>query len=226
MVSDASILTVLDRLRPAGLWLLWLSFILYAFWLAPPDQPDSLVLIQRLVRGDVAGINPLIVALFNLMGVWPAIYASILLIDGRGQRRPAWPFVLGSFGVGAFALLPYLALRQPNPQFVGAKGWGLTWWDSRLNGSLLALVTLGLLIYGLSQGNWAEFGEAWRTSRFIHVMSLDFCCLTVLFPLILRDDLRRRGLHQPWLWGGISLLPLVGPVLYLALRPPLPRPAD
>ncbi|MBF2097754.1 MAG: DUF2834 domain-containing protein [Gloeomargaritaceae cyanobacterium C42_A2020_066] len=226
MVSDTATLAVLDRLRPAGLWLLWLGFILYAFLLAPPDQPDTLGLIQRLVQGDVAGINPLIVALFNLMGVWPAIYASVLLIDGRGQRWPAWPFVLGSFAVGAFALLPYLALRQPNPQFVGAKGGWLTWWDSRLNGSLLALVTLGLLTYGFSQGNWADFVEAWRTSRFIHVMSLDFCCLTLLFPLILRDDLRRRSLHQPWLLGGISLLPLVGPVLYLALRPPLLRPAD
>ncbi|NJL87165.1 MAG: DUF2834 domain-containing protein, partial [Leptolyngbyaceae cyanobacterium SM1_1_3] len=99
--------------RQISFMLLWISFGLYAFLLAPPDQPDTFELIGRLSTGDWDGINPLVVALFNLMGVWPLVYGCVALIDGHEQKVPAWPFVVGSFGVGAFLLLPYLALRIP-----------------------------------------------------------------------------------------------------------------
>lgn len=119
-------------MKTALLWVLWLGFVGYAFLLAPPDQPETWDLIQRLIRFDVAGVNPLIVALFNLMGVWPGIYAAVLLTDGRGQKIPAWPFVAGAFALGAFALLPYLALRRPFPEWRGSVSWGLRLWNSRL----------------------------------------------------------------------------------------------
>jgi hypothetical protein len=52
-------------------------------------------------------------------------------------------------------------------------------------------------------------------------MSLDFCLLCLLFPLLLPDDLARRGLNdRRWFWS-ISLVPLIGPAIYLAMRPPL-----
>ena len=54
----------------------------------------------------------MVVVLFNLMGLWPVVYASLALSDGRDQAVSAWPFVVGSFGLGAFALMPYLALRE------------------------------------------------------------------------------------------------------------------
>jgi len=104
-----------------GFWLLWLGFITYAFIFAPPDRVDTITLITNLSTGKLEGINPLIVALFNIMGIWPMIYSCVLFSDGRGQKIPAWVFALLSFAVGAFALLPYLALRQPNPHFYGKK---------------------------------------------------------------------------------------------------------
>ncbi|MBW4486651.1 MAG: hypothetical protein KME12_02555 [Trichocoleus desertorum ATA4-8-CV12] len=76
--------------RKLGLWLLWGGAIAYAFLLAPPNQPDTLNLIQKLSTGDWNGINPLIIALFNIMGIWPMIYSCLLLIDGRMQKIPAW----------------------------------------------------------------------------------------------------------------------------------------
>lgn len=91
------------------------------FRIRAPDQPNTLELITNLSTGKWAGINPLIVSLFNLMGVFPLIYSCLLFIDGRGQKIPAWIFATISMGVGAFALLPYLALRQPNPTFPGQK---------------------------------------------------------------------------------------------------------
>ncbi|MFN7566761.1 MAG: DUF2834 domain-containing protein [Microcystis sp.] len=203
------------------LGLLWLGFGLYAFLLAPPDQPDTMNLIIDLSTGKWQNINPLIIALFNLMGVWPLIYTSLLIIDGRDQKIIAWPFAFASFAVGAFAILPYLTLRQPNSNFTGKKNLVIKLLDSPLLG-VIALITAAILIaYGLINGNWSDFWYQWQTSRFIHVMSLDFCLLTLLCPILLQDDLTRRGLKNPFLLPVISLLPLIGPAIYLIIRPRL-----
>lgn len=209
--------------RKVGFWLLWIGFVTYAFFLAPPDRPDTLELIKHLSTGQIAGINPLIVALFNLMGVLPVIYSCVLFIDGRMQKIPAWLFATASFAVGAFAIVPYLALREPNASFIGKKTWLLKILDSRWLGLVLAIATLCLLFYGVSQGNWSDFVQQWRSSRFIHVMSLDFCLLSLLFPALLRDDMERRGLTGDRLFWVVALLPLLGAIGYLVLRPSLPE---
>ncbi len=208
--------------RKLGFWLLWVSLVTYAFFLAPPNQPNTVELITNLSTGKWQGINPLIVALFNIMGIWPLIYSCLVFIDGKEQKIPAWPFAAGSFGVGAFALLPYLALRQPNQDFTGSKSMFLKVLNSRWLAMALSLGTLGLLSFGLLKGDWGDFIEQWQTSRFIHVMSLDFCLLCLLFPALLGDDMARRGLKNSPLFWVVTLVPLVGPLLYLCVRPPLP----
>ncbi|WP_421656498.1 DUF2834 domain-containing protein [Leptothermofonsia sp. ETS-13] len=207
--------------RRLGFGLLWLGFVIYAFFLSPPQQPDTFALIKHLSTGQIAGINPLVVLIFNLLGVFPVIYSCLLFFDGQGQRIRAWPFAIASFGVGAFALLPYLAFRQPNPSFSGQKNWFLKLLDSRGLGILLALGTFGLVVYGVTQGNWVDFLEQWRTSRFVNVMSLDFCLLCLLFPALLGDDMARRGLKNSWIFWVVSLVPLLGAAFYLVLRPRL-----
>ncbi len=208
--------------RKLGFALLWLSVGIYAFFLAPPNQPDTFELIKNLSTGNWDGINPLIISLFNIMGIWPMIYGCLMFIDGRDQKIPAWLFAVGSFGVGAFALLPYLALREANQKFTGSKNIFLKIQDSRWLGAALTIGTLVLLSFGLLKGDWADFIQQWQTSRFIHVMSLDFCLLCLLFPALLGDDMARRGLKNPALFWAVALVPLVGPLLYLCSRPPLP----
>ncbi|BCX13359.1 MAG: hypothetical protein KatS3mg067_2297 [Thermosynechococcus sp.] len=199
---------------------LWVGLIVYSFGFAPPDQPQTLTLIQRLATGDWQGINPLIVSLFNLMGVWPLIYTALLVVDGQGQRFPAWPFAAFSFAVGAFALLPYLILRQPAPLFTGARNRGVRLWESRITGIGIFLLAVIFLSYGLLAGDWRDFWQQWHSSRFIHVMTLDFCLLSLLLPVLLVDDWQRRGLEKsPWRWW--SLVPFVGVLGYFLLRPPL-----
>jgi len=209
--------------RKIAFWSLWVGFIAYAFLLAPPDQPNTLELIKDLSTGKWQGINPLVVSLFNIMGVWPVIYSCLLFIDGRAQKTPAWPFATAAFGVGAFALLPYLALREPNREFPGKKNWFLKLLDSRLTGVALAIGALLLVTYGLRNGDWGNFIQQWQTSRFIHVMSLDFCLLCFLFPALLGDDMARRGLKNPQLFWLTVLIPFFGPLIYLCVRPPLPE---
>ncbi|XGV95358.1 MAG: DUF2834 domain-containing protein [Leptolyngbya sp. BL-A-14] len=207
--------------RKIGFWLVWIAFVTYAFLLAPPDRPDTLELIKNLSTGQIAGINPLIVALFNIMGVMPMLYSCVLFIDGRMQKIPAWLFATASFAVGAFAIVPYLALREPNGSFAGKKNWLLKLLDSRWLALGLAIAAFGLLFYGISQGNWSDFVQQWQSSRFIHVMSLDFCLLSLLFPALVRDDMTRRGITDDRHFWAVALLPLFGAVGYLVLRPPL-----
>lgn len=207
--------------RKIAFWLLWVGFIAYAFLLAPPNQPSTPELIKNLSTGQWEGINPLVVSLFNIMGVWPMIYSCLLFIDGT-QKIPAWPFAAFSFGVGAFALLPYLALREPSTEFLQGKNAFLKLLDSRLTGVALTIGTVILVGYGLLNGDWGNFIQQWQTSRFIHVMSWDFCLLCLLFPALLGDDMARRGLKNPQLFWLTALVPLFGPLIYLCVRPPLP----
>lgn len=202
---------------------LWLGFVTYAVALSPPSTPDTLEVIRQLSTGQWADINPMVVVLFNLMGLWPILYASLALTDGRDQSLPAWPFVVGAFGFGAFALMPYLALRKSTRAlpYQPAETTLLKVNNHPLVGVGVAIATLLLIGYGLTQAAWIEtwqdFLAQFSTSQFIHVMSLDFCMLTLLTPSLLWDDMARRGL--PAIWRSVSLFPLLGPALYLALRP-------
>lgn len=212
-------------MKKIALGLLWLGFILYAFLFAPPDRPDTLDLIVNLSTGKWKGINPAIVALFNMMGILPIAYAAFILIDGRGQKIPAYPFAIASFALGAFALIPYLALRQDNTRFYGKKSFLLEILDSRWLGVLLALGANILIASAIVSGDWHDFIDQWQTHRFIHVMSLDFCLLSLLFPALLGDDMAKRELKNPLIFWGVSLIPLLGTLLYLSLRPSLPNEA-
>ena len=204
---------------------LWLGFSLYAFTLAPPFQPETFDLIGRLSSGQWEGLNPAIVALFNLLGVWPMIYACLALIDGTTQRIAAWPFVLVSFAVGAFAILPYLALREShstiNAPNDAPKSYLLKLVDSVWTGRAIALASVVLLVYGITNGNWSDFARQWQTSQFIHVMSLDFCMLCAVVWPLLKDDMAKRNLSNPALFWTATLVPLLGIALYLSIRPPL-----
>ncbi|MBF2017100.1 MAG: DUF2834 domain-containing protein [Rivularia sp. T60_A2020_040] len=202
--------------------LLWVGFAIYAFVFAPPEQPDTFELIKNLSTGQWEGINPIIISLFNLMGVFPLIYSCMVFIDGQGQKIPAWLFATFSFGVGAFALLPYLTLRSPNPNFVGKKNAFIKLLDSRITGIVLSIAAIILVFYGLQAGNWSDFFQQWQTNRFIHVMSLDFCLLCLLFPALLGDDMAKRGMKNSALFWLVTLVPLFGPLVYLSVRKPLP----
>ncbi len=211
---------------------IWVSFGIYAFFLAPPDDPErTWELIQRLIRFDIEGINPLIVAEFNLMGVLPLIYGSLLFIDGHRQKAiggqiPAWPFAALMMGVGAFTLLPYLTLRQPlqGDESIPPLNGNLALWNSPWTGRILTIVTLGLLGYGITQGDWSNFWTQWQTSRFIHVMTLDFLLLVLVLPFVITEDQVGRKSSGIPTWV-ISVIPLVGSLAYLWVRPAvLPAP--
>lgn len=198
--------------------LVWLAFIIYALFYAPPNQPETLTLITNLSTGQWANLNPWIISLFNGMGLWPMIYCGLLLRDGQRQSFPAWPFAIAAFFIGAFAILPYLALRESPPQTTFPDPTPIKFWESTGLGVGLSIGFLVLFTFGVIQGNWEDFTQAWFGDRFIHVMSLDFCLLSLLIPSLSSDDRDLRPSKSP-VW--LDFLPVIGALVYLCRRAPI-----
>ncbi|MDJ0567806.1 MAG: DUF2834 domain-containing protein [Pleurocapsa sp. MO_192.B19] len=205
---------------------IWLALVIYTIFFAPAAAgKETLDLIIDLSIIKWEGINPIIIAIFYIMGVFPWVYAAFILFDSAGQKISAYPFFIASIGFGAFALLPYLALRQSNTTWNGEKNLLLKILDSRLMAIISSITIMVFIVWGLIKGNWLDFFAQWQTSQFIHTMSLDFCLLCILFPTILQDDMERRGIKEEKFFWLAALVPLLGTLVYWCVRPQLPEVA-
>jgi hypothetical protein len=205
-----------------ALWLLWVGFITYILLLAPPLHLDeTLTLLKNIFTLQWTAINPIILCLFSLVGIWLLIYSGLLFVDGRMQSISFWPFAVASVGSGVLGLLPYLALREPNQQFSGQKDSFLRLLDSRLYGIILTLSTVVLLVYGFAFGDWGDYLQQFQSDRFINGMSLAFCLFYLLFPTVVGDDMARRRFPNAEVFLAVVFIPLFGSLAYLCLRPPL-----
>ena len=210
--------------RSLTLWVIWLGFILYVLFLAPALQADTVQPLQSLLSGQIPSINPVIVSLFSLVGIWLLIYSCLIFPDGRMQTLPAWMFMLGSVATGVISLIPYLALRQPNPSFSGEKDPWLGLLDSQKTGVILTISTIVLVFYAILWGDWADFSHEFTTTKFVHGMTIAFGLFCVLFPYptLLQDDMVRRDLDpNSQLFQVAAWIPLFGPLTNLCLRPAL-----
>ncbi|MBN1390826.1 MAG: DUF2834 domain-containing protein [Candidatus Thermoplasmatota archaeon] len=198
---------------------LWAILLLYTLFLAPGSINGSVELLKDMFM-DPGSVEPMVFAMFNLMGVLPAAYSAVLLFEGRTGLR-SWPFVAGSFFAGAFSLLLYLGLRKPQRAFKGKKGPLLRILDSRTYGIVLKLVGVSLIAYGLGAGNLSDFWELFRTNMLVNVMTLDFLILAAVFPHVIRDDMHRRGIGSSRAFWIYALIPVLGPFSYLWTRPQL-----
>lgn len=201
---------------------LWIGFSTYAFLGSPHSNPDStLALLSNLIGGNVSTLNPLLVAEFNLMGVLPLIYCCFLFADGRERKLSACFFASSMMVIGGFALLPYLVFRGQRTPSETVPNTFLQFWDSRWVARALLVASIGLVSYGCWQGDWKDFVNLWISQQFVHVMTLDYVLLCALLPVMVYDDLPRRGQSVgTWFWA-IAIVPLFGPLLYLCQRPPL-----
>ena len=165
---------------------------------------------------DVAQVNALEAAIFTSLGVWPCLFALILLQDSI-RKVPVWPFVASSFVLGGFVLFLYLGLRQWGKPLRPLSSKLTALLESRVFTILLWLVSLWLIIYALLHGSWSQFLLSFQEIQFVHVMTLDFILIAIAFPFLIYDDMTRRG--------GISkhkliigCIPLIGSCIYLILR--------
>ena len=199
-------------MRLFGLWTIWIGFIVYVFGFAP-----------SFFAGKPWLLNPIVISIFSMVGIWLLIYSCLMLPDGRMQRLPAWAFLIAGTATGILGLIPYLALREPNQQFQGSQDGLVGWTESKSTGILLTISTIAVLTFAIAFGDWAEFARSFQTNGFIHAMSLAFCLFAFIFPYptLLQDDMARRGLSSDSQFFWIACIPLFGALIYLCLRPSL-----
>ncbi|CAI7848345.1 unnamed protein product [Closterium sp. NIES-54] len=228
---------LLGQATTAGIFLLWAGLIAYGAFFAPHQTPyrDQYFLEKLLnLKGDDGFVmNQVLVALWNLMGVMPGIYAATLVPASRTNRTtiPAWPFLLASFFAGAFALMPFFALWTPGAAAVPTEEErgkvGLRVLESKITSALLLLAASGLVISAATapSTDWLEFLQYFQESLLIHVTSMDFVLLNMFLPFWLFNDMAYRNWAPRDSWGvALPFLPVIGPALYLVMRPGLPPP--
>ncbi|CAA7407792.1 unnamed protein product [Spirodela intermedia] len=216
------------------LFALWAALVYYVAQLAPDQTPSrDMYFLQKLLtlKGDDGfRMNQVLVALWYVMGLWPMVYSMLLLPTGRSSRSrvPVWPFLLVSFFVGAYGLIPYFVLWKPPTPPVEeeeTRRWPLNFLESKITAAIVTASGLGLITYaGLASGeDWKEFFQYFRESKFVHVTSLDFSLLSAFSAFWVFNDMTERKWFDRGSWLlPVTLIPFVGPALYLLLRPPLP----
>ncbi|KAL2938643.1 NmrA-like family domain-containing protein 1 [Bienertia sinuspersici] len=184
--------------------------------------------LSNLVGDDGFEMNHVLVSLWYIMGLWPLVYSMLLIPSGRSSKgiSPVWPFVTFSIFGGAYALLPYFIIWRPPPPSIKEgerESWPLNFLESKLTAGLLATVGLGLIVYaGLAPGDWKEFFQYFRESKFVHATCLDFTLLSAFAPFWVYNDMTSRKCYDKTSWLlPLSIVPFLGPALYLLLRPPL-----
>lgn len=205
-------------LRTAA-WATWLA-LLAAWVLAAPPQPDDVgAWVVRILTGDWAGEEPLLVAEFQLMGIWPLAFTALLARDLRDRPLPAWPFLLASVAIGAFGLLPWLGLRRWDAPRRREAGRVEAAAASPILGLIVAALSIGWIGWGLVHGDPEAFLARRATDGFVWVMTWDFCALWAWSVVL---AVREATGHGAPLRGALAVLPGVGAGLWAALRP---RPA-
>mmetsp|Transcript_16127 Transcript_16127/g.34903 ORF Transcript_16127/g.34903 Transcript_16127/m.34903 type:complete len:271 (+) Transcript_16127:1-813(+) len=225
-----------NTLTAIGMAALWIGLLAYVFMLAPNQTPyrDQLLikLIVGITKDDTYQVNQVFYCLFNIMGIYPAIYASLLIPAGRSENKvPAWPFVTLSFAFGVFALLPYFVLWRPAkdlelpPPKQELEGWNklfLRGAETPVMPAVLLAASVYLIGTALTAGSdaWLGYLKLFDESRLVHVTTLDFATLTALAPFWMSNDAQLRDWKdREKLLPILSVLPVVGPAVYLLLRP-------
>ena len=187
-------------------------------------------LITTLISAPFSGAaNPIFEALFNSLGVVPAVYAALLLPGAKDQPRlPAVPPIAASFALGFFALGPYLFLREPREGPVARSSLG---WATRtvFESKPFALFNAGFALFltGYAATHWSAdaltgFVQLWtEQSALCCVSSCDLLVLSLAMYGALSEDMKRRGVFEPAKAAAFCALPVVGPTLWLVTRPAL-----
>ncbi|ARI75987.1 hypothetical protein [Halobacillus mangrovi] len=188
----------------------WAVFVLYTWTRAPLGGEGYL---QQLIEMD----NPdrLLLAVFSLLGIYPVAFA-ILILKHDESLLPAWPFVLGSFMLGAFSLIPYFFLSSTQKERSNrTPKWLLRFFQSTILHLVLLLGSFSLIVHGIVNGNYSTYTEAFTTSQFVHVMTIDFIVLTALSLFVIGWDQWKNSNKRSWSWMGI--VPVIGLIVYILL---------
>lgn len=211
----------MNKMLLAAVWILgWI----HVFWFTPDDSGSMMDFIVAVMQNNTALVDPMVFMVFNLLGVWPLVMVAMLMQDNQGRLK-AWPFVFGSMVLGNSALYIYLFIRRDQQGYVPQKTLLVRFAESKILAAVLLLSTIALLLYGFAQGSVAAYVETWKVNYFVNVMTIDIFLFPIAFAVVLADDMRRRHMKIDGRFWLYALVPALGAVTYLMVRPPLPEKA-
>ncbi len=186
----------------------------HSFFTMPSWQPDTWQRLGQMAIRDFNGIEPYSFTLFVLFGMFSLLLAVLILLDGRYQRFPAWPFALSMMVLGPSMVFLYQFFRRDaaEPAHPPSKLEELA--CSRVLPLVIIAISLGALWDGRG-GSFDALVELFRTDYITHAMVVDECLFIILTPILVAQDCRREGRSAGWIWAAL-LLPIVGACLYLA----------
>ncbi|MGM0751061.1 MAG: hypothetical protein ACQET6_03970 [Bacillota bacterium] len=186
---------------------IWSGFIIYTLFLAPGRGFTRDPIVQDLLSGNFSEVDPLVVTVFNFLGLFPLLFAS-LLIPVERDKIPVWPFVLGSFVLGAFSLLPYFFLqKRSTPTSMRKTNWIQKILKSNVYSILLILLAFSLSIYLLNGFSLLTYWEAFNNSKLVSVMTIDFFILLWLSSYVMKN------IYNVTRYSMLSFIPIIGPLM-------------
>jgi len=198
----------------------WVLGWIHVFWFSPDDGSSTKDFILAVMQNNTGLVDPMVFMVFNLLGIWPLVMVAILVQDNQGRLK-AWPFAFSSMLLGNSALYIYLFFRREQNGYVPQKSLLVRFAESKILAVVLLLSTIALLLYGFLQGSFAAYAKAWQVNYFVNVMTIDFFLFAIAFAAVLADDMRRRDMKIDGRFWLYALVPVLGAVTYLAMRPPL-----
>jgi hypothetical protein len=249
------------------IWSAWALYMFHVFLSDAPCGPDAtgqlcgiglpaLVealqlsfnfwFVMPLALPSVAPVlHPALEGLFNVVVAWGGLFFG-LLSDGRRQRVPMLPFLVGTAFLTNVFYLPYLGLRGPAgdsgdaaaqpPPAAALRAAESRWWPALMTAVLAGSVLWACVgraggdaaaAWGDPAARWAALtGMALGTDRLAHSFLVDCATFWAFQGALLPDDLRRRGLDPARGPGAAAAalgwaVPFLGLVGYLLWRPPL-----
>jgi len=229
------------------IWMIWLVYVIYLLFSDLPPGPSLLHinsellqevwdlslnfwLITPLVLPESAPVlHPALEGLFNFVVAW-ALLLWGFLVDGRGQRWPMFPFLVGIAFLTNVFYLPWLGIRRTNPelgdrplsrleQVTESRGWSIF-----LSGIVFLSVSWALF----ARPEFGDMGERWQalieiisSDRLAYSFAIDLLFFSLFQSWLVGDDMKRRQWHNPTILWVTRLIPFFGLVVYFLLRPPL-----
>jgi len=173
-------------------WMLisWFILVLYTMYYLVFNQPTTTIFNDLM---DLS-IDPLIFAVFNMLGIIPFLMLLYVIIYQIKTNRLQKIGISLSFVLGAFALYPTAAFFGEDSTKKHQK-W--TTYATILSG----ITILFLVFFGFIFGSLKIYIESFKTDAFVHVMTIDF------FFLYIHSIILSRKCSKYWY---ISIIPFVG----------------
>jgi hypothetical protein len=220
---------------------LWAGFIGYAFFLSPGGTPEGSArdfeLIKKLIYTPYDGTtNAIFVAIFNILGIIPFVFAALFIPGAKTQKLPPALFSTLMMAMGYGAAGPYLAFRKINttvtksnqgrgsfifefnPIWILALGWA---------SYLFYYMISQMLSLGVGEVV-SDYFQLCSSSRLVIASSIDLAILSTVIVDPIAEDIQRRtssssssfSVLPAWSYASV---PVLGPIFYLLTRPKLPQ---